>query len=68
MPFSSGFALPVKIMYGLTNPTELVISTAILLLTIVVIYLVGQRIFSSNIIKYSFKKKKKLKENKSNSK
>lgn len=68
MPFSSGFALPVKIMYGLTNPTELVISTAILLLTIVVIYLIGQRIFSSNIIKYSFKKKKKLKENKSNSK
>lgn len=59
LPLASGFTLPVKIMYGLTNMYELLSSTMLLIATTIVIYVVGLRIFSKNIIKYSFKKKSK---------
>jgi ABC-type Na+ efflux pump permease subunit len=63
LPLSSGFTLPIKIMLDLSSPWEIVISTALLLATTVFIYIIGERIFRKNIIKYSNKmRNRKIKE------
>jgi ABC-2 type transport system permease protein len=63
LPLSSGFTLPIKIMLDLSSPLEIAISTALLLSTTFFIYIIGERIFKKNIIKYSNKiRKRKTKE------
>ena len=54
-PISSPFCMPFRIMMGLSNGTDVVISIAILVITILVIAKVTIKIYSSAILNYGTK-------------
>ena len=54
-PISSPFCMPFRIMMGLSNNTEVIISIAILLITILVISKVAIKIYSNAILNYGTK-------------
>ncbi len=54
-PISSPFCMPFRIMMGLANTTDVVISIAILTVTIVVIAKVAIKIYSNAILNYGTK-------------
>lgn len=54
-PISSPFCMPFRIMMGLSNGTDVVISIAILVITILVIAKVAIKIYSSAILNYGTK-------------
>jgi len=68
-PISSPFCMPFRIMMGLAKPTDVLISIAILVVTILVIAKVTIKIYSNAILNYGtkmslkgiIKKKKKIK-------
>lgn len=59
LPLSSGYALPIKILFDTASVWEVIISTILLLGTLGVITYYGQFIFAKNVIKYSSKRKNK---------
>lgn len=59
LPLSSGYALPIKILFDTASIWEVIISTILLLGTLGVITYYGQFIFAKNVIKYSSKRKNK---------
>lgn len=54
-PISSPFCMPFRIMMGLSNGTDVIISIAILIITILVIAKVAIKIYSSAILNYGTK-------------
>lgn len=54
-PISSPFCMPFRIMMGLANVTDVLISIAILVVTILIIARVAIRIYSSAILNYGTK-------------
>ena len=54
-PISSPFCMPFRIMMGLANTTDVVISIAILIVTIIVIAHVAIKIYSNAILNYGTK-------------
>ena len=55
LPISSPFCMPFRIMMGLSNGTDVAISTAILIITILVISKVAIKIYSNAILNYGTK-------------
>ena len=54
-PISSPFCMPFRIMMGLAKPTDVLISIAILIVTILVIAKVTIKIYSNSILNYGTK-------------
>ena len=54
-PISSPFCMPFRIMMGLANTTDVIISIAILIVTIIVIARVAIKIYSNAILNYGTK-------------
>lgn len=54
-PISSPFCMPFRIMMGLAKPTDVLISIAILIVTILVIAKVTIKIYSNAILNYGTK-------------
>ena len=54
-PISSPFCMPFRIMMGLASPTDVIISIAILVVTIIVIAKVAIKIYSNAILNYGTK-------------
>ena len=54
-PISSPFCMPFRIMMGLANTTDVIISIAILIVTIIVIASVAIKIYSNAILNYGTK-------------
>ena len=54
-PISSPFCMPFRIMMGLANTTDVVMSIAILIVTIIVIASVAIKIYSNAILNYGTK-------------
>ena len=54
-PISSPFCMPFRVMMGIATPTDVAISLAILLVTILVIAKVAIKIYSSAIFNYGSK-------------
>ena len=54
-PISSPFCMPFRIMMGLANTTDVIISIAILIVTIVVISHIAIKIYSNAILNYGTK-------------
>ena len=54
-PISSPFCMPFRIMMGLANSTDVIISIAILVVTIIVIAKVAIKIYSNAILNYGTK-------------
>ena len=54
-PISSPFCMPFRIMMGLAKPTDVLISIAILVVTILVIAKVTIKIYSNAILNYGTK-------------
>ena len=54
-PISSPFCMPFRIMMGLANTTDVIISIAILIVTIIVIANVAIKIYSNAILNYGTK-------------
>ena len=54
-PISSPFCMPFRIMMGLAKPTDVLISIAILIVTILVIAKVAIKIYSNAILNYGTK-------------
>lgn len=54
-PISSSFCMPFRIMMGLAKPTDVLISIAILIVTILVIAKVTIKIYSNAILNYGIK-------------
>ena len=54
-PISSPFCMPFRIMMGLANTKDVVISIAILIVTIIVIARVAIKIYSNAILNYGTK-------------
>lgn len=54
-PFSSPFCMPFRVMMGLSNTTDVAISIAILLITILLIAKVAIKIYSNAILNYGTK-------------
>ena len=54
-PISSPFCMPFRIMMGLASATDVVISIAILVITILVIAQVAIKIYSNAILNYGTK-------------
>lgn len=54
-PISSPFCMPFRIMMGLAKPTEVLISIAILIVTILIIARVAIKIYSNAILNYGTK-------------
>ena len=51
-PFSSPFCMPFRIMMGIATPTQLAISIAVLLVTILIVANVSIKIYSNAILNY----------------
>jgi len=51
-PISSPFCMPFRVMMGIATPTELAISLAILVVTILIVARVSIKIYSSAILNY----------------
>jgi len=58
-PLSSGFVLPVKILFDTASNWEIAISTSILALSIFLSIYYGKKVFAKNAIKYSDRQRKK---------
>lgn len=54
-PFSSPFCMPIRMMMGLTSVWEIIISIAVLLITILVIAKITIKIYSDAILNYGTK-------------
>ena len=54
-PISSPFCMPFRIMMGLASTTDVIVSIAILLVTILVIAQIAIKIYSSAILNYGTK-------------
>ena len=54
-PISSPFCMPFRIMMGLASPTDVIISIAILVVTIIIIANVAIKIYSNAILNYGTK-------------
>ena len=54
-PISSPFCMPFRIMMGLANTTDVIISIAILIVTIIIIASVAIKIYSNAILNYGTK-------------
>lgn len=54
-PISSPFCMPFRIMMGLANPADVIMSIAILVVTIIVIAKVAIKIYSNAILNYGTK-------------
>ena len=54
-PISSPFCMPFRIMMGLANTTDVIISIAILIVTIIIIASVAIKIYSNAILNYGIK-------------
>ena len=54
-PISSPFCMPFRIMMGLANPADVIMSVAILVVTIIVIANVAIKIYSNAILNYGTK-------------
>ena len=54
-PISSPFCMPFRIMMGLTNTTDVLISIAVLIITILIIAKVAIKIYSNAILNYGTK-------------
>lgn len=54
-PISSPFCMPFRIMMGLANVTDVIISIVILIITILVIAKVAIKIYSNAILNYGTK-------------
>ena len=70
LPISSPFCMPFRIMMGLANATDVLISIAILLITILIVAKVAIKIYSNAILNYgtkmSFKDMVKIYKDKNN--
>jgi len=55
LPISSPFCMPFRVMMGLTNVTDVLISIAILIVTILVIAKIAIKIYSNAILNYGTK-------------
>lgn len=55
LPISSPFCMPFRIMMGLANATDVLISIAILLITILIVAKVAIKIYSNAILNYGTK-------------
>lgn len=55
LPISSPFCMPFRIMMGLANATDVLISIAILLITILIVVKVAIKIYSNAILNYGTK-------------
>jgi ABC-2 type transport system permease protein len=51
-PFSSPFCMPFRIMMGIATPTQIAISIAVLLITILIVANVSIKIYSNTILNY----------------
>ena len=51
-PFSSPFCMPFRIMMGIATPTQIAISIAVLLVTILIVANVSIKIYSNAILNY----------------
>ena len=58
-PISSPFCMPFRIMMGLANSTEIAISIAVLIVTVLVIAKIAIKIYSNAILNYGTKMKLK---------
>ena len=54
-PISSPFCMPFRIMMGLSNETDIIISIVILIVTILIIAKVAIKIYSNAILNYGSK-------------
>jgi ABC-2 type transport system permease protein len=55
LPISSPFCMPFRIMMGLASTTDVIISIAILIVTILIIARVAIKIYSNAILNYGTK-------------
>ena len=55
LPISSPFCMPFRVMMGIATPSEIAISIAVILVTIVIIAKVSIRIYSQAILNYGSK-------------
>ena len=55
IPISSPFCMPCRIVMGLASPTEIIISLAVLILTILLVAKVAIKVYSSAILNYGTK-------------
>ena len=55
LPISSPFCMPFRVMMGIATPTELIISIAILIITIFVVAKISIKIYSQAILNYGSK-------------
>ena len=55
LPISSPFCMPFRVMMGIATPTELIISIAILVVTIFVVAKISIKIYSQAILNYGSK-------------
>ncbi len=54
-PFSSPFCMPIRFMTGLATPTEILISLAVMIVTILIVARVAIKIYSNAILNYGAK-------------
>ena len=54
-PFSSPFCVPFRIMMGVATPTQIAISLAVLVITMLIIAKISIKIYSSAILNYGSK-------------
>ena len=55
LPISSPFCMPFRVMMGIATPTELIVSIAILVITIFVVAKISIKIYSQAILNYGSK-------------
>ena len=55
LPISSPFSMPLRMMMGLATPQDLIISIAVLILSIVLIAFIAIRVYTNAIINYGTK-------------
>lgn len=55
IPISSPFCMPCRVMMGLASPTEIIISLAVLIITILLVAKVAIKVYSSAILNYGTK-------------
>ena len=53
MPLASTFFMPLRLLNGYASLTEGLISVAILIVTIFLVYRFGERVYKRNILNYS---------------
>ncbi len=54
-PISSPFAMPARVMMGLSSPSEIILSLAVLIVSIIVVAHVAIKIYSNAILNYGTK-------------